>query len=626
MALSSAQLLASQAHGALQRGDLALAAKLSRQAVAQQPRNPGFSHLAGVVAFHAKDFAAAVKYLRKAAEFHPPVPGVLGDLGQALLALGRKDDAVKAFRDATRLTPADVDAWDGLGNVLVEVNRFDDAIVAFRHGLSLAAGNLRILSNLGSALARAGQITLARETLLDVLRRAPAALDPAANLATLEAEDGDPSTAKHLAQQVLDKVPHHLVAWMALANAEQKLGNPEAAEHLVRQALLVHPANGQVLLALASVLADLGRNDEAAESYQQVLRQNRANPKALTGLARVHIAADDFDAARDLLHEALQVAPDWVASRMELALLEASLGRFEHAVPHWPWRFRAEHQRQRRPFPQPAWDGVRRSGQTLVLWAEQGVGDEVLWLSLVPDLLAAGMALVIECDRRLTDLLRRSFAGVTVVARQDPPDPAALDPQAVQMSLAELFLHVPPRTGRSGYLHADGDKVARLRRRLQDQAGGRPLIGLSWRSNAVGHGKNKSLALDQWRTILSVPDVSFVALQYGDIDADLAAAEAATGVRVLRARDIDIMNDLDGFAGLVAAMDKVITTSNTTVHFAGALGVETQVLLPRTRGRLWYYGVDDTSMRWYGGVRLHRQSVQDRWDDVLESARRAAFP
>ncbi|AVM75651.1 tetratricopeptide repeat protein [Magnetospirillum gryphiswaldense] len=626
MTPSPAQLLASQAHGALQRGDLALAVKLSRQAVAQQPRNPGLNHLAGVVAFHTKDFAAAVKYLRKAAEFRPPPPGVHGDLGQALLALGRKDDAVKVFRDATRSMPVDADAWDGLGNVLMEVNRFDDAIAAFRYALSLAAGAPRILSNLGAALARAGQTEAARETLAEAVRRAPGALEPVSNLATLEAEDGDPSVAKVLAQQVLAKAPHHLVAWIALANAEQKLDNPEEAERLVRQALALHPDNGQVLLSLASVLADLGRNGEAMEFYRHVLRQNRANPKALTGLARAHIAVDEFDAARDLLHEALRVAPDWVASRMELALLEASLGRFEQVAPHWAWRFRAENQRQSRPFPQPAWDGLCRSGQTLVLWAEQGVGDEVLWLSLVPDLLAAGMRLVIECDVRLRDLLCRSFPAATVVARRDPPDPACLEAEAVQSSLAELFLHIPRATGRPGYFRADGDKVARLRRQLQTEDGGKPLIGLSWRSNAVSCGRNKSLSLDQWRTILSVPDVSFVALQYGDIDGDLAAAEAATGIRVLRASDIDIMNDLDGFAALVAAMDKVITTSNTTVHFAGALGVETHVLLPKVRGRLWYYGVNEPTSRWYGTLRLHRQSVQDRWDDVLESVRRAAFP
>lgn len=344
----------------------------------------------------------------------------------------------------------------------MEVSRFDDAIAAFRHALSLAAGAPRILSNLGAALARAGQTEAARETLAEAMRRAPGALEPVSNLATLEAEEGDPSMAKVLAQQVLAKAPHHLVAWIALANAEQKLNNPEEAERLVRQALTLHPDNGQVLLSLASVLADLGRNGEAMEFYRQVLRQNRANPKALTGLARAHIAVDEFDAARDLLHEALQVAPDWVASRMELALLEASLGRFEQVAPHWAWRFRAENQRQRRPLPQPAWDGVCRSGQKLVLWAEQGVGDEVLWLSLVPDLLAAGMRLVIECDARLRDLLCRSFPAATVVARRDPPDPACLEVEAVQSSLAELFLHIP---------HSARDGAARLFPRRWRQGG-----------------------------------------------------------------------------------------------------------------------------------------------------------
>ena len=626
MALSPAQLLASQAHGALQRGDLALAAKLSRQAVAQQPRNPGFNHLAGVVAFHAKDFAAAVKYLRKAAEFHPPVPGVLTDLGQVLRAAGRYDDAVKAFRQATQVLPQDADSWDGLGNILLEGNRVAEAIQAFQQGVAIAPAHARLLTNLGSAQARAGQVEAARVTLGAAMRLAPGAPDPAANLATVEAEEGDPVQARALATQVLAKHPTHLTALLALANAEQKLGDLVEAERLTRHALALYPDNGQLLLSLASVLADSNQDESAAKTYDQVLAQSRANPKALTGLSRIHVAAGRFDDARALLHEALAVDPDWYPTRMDLALLELSLGRFEQAFPHYNWRFQLDHQRRQRPFTQPKWDGVRRPGQKLLLWGEQGIGDEVLWLSLLPDLLAAGMELVVECDGRLLPLLQRSFPTVTAVAGAQPPSSRCLDGDLVQLSFAELCRHVHHDVGVAAYLRPDPQRVRDLRERLLEKSAGKPLVGVSWRSVTPLVAAQKTLELQHWGPILRQSDVAFVVLQYGNVEADLAAAEAATGVRPLQADGVDIMNDLDGFAALVAAMDKVITTSNTTVHFAGAVGVQTHLLLPKARGKLWYYGVNETSSRWYGSLRIHRQSVQDRWDDVLESARRAAFP
>ncbi|MCA1907011.1 MAG: tetratricopeptide repeat protein [Magnetospirillum sp.] len=613
----SLQHLVEHAQGALRRGDAALALKLARQALAQQSRHPGLNHLAGIAAHHAGDSATALRYLRKAVDLKADWPGVLTDLGQVAWAAGRGDEAETSFRQATRIHPHDAESWEGLGNVLLGRNKLGEAIDAFRQAVALAPTHPRILTNHGVALARAGRFDEARQALRDAVARSAGIPDILANLAMVEAEAGNPDAASDLARQVLATVPGHVMATIALANAEQQLGNPTEAERLVRQAVQVNPGNPELTLSLASVLLDLGRDDQADDGYRDVLRVVGDHPKALTGLARLRVAQGRFDEGRDLLVRALRVTPDWMAPRMELALLELSLGRFDDAFPHYDWRFLADHQRRSRPFTQPRWDGVRQAGRRLLLWGEQGVGDEVLWLSLLPDLLADGLEVTVECDPRLLPLVKRSFPSVMACGLSQSPAAPCLDPGLSQLPLGELFRFVPRHGPAAPYLVADPLRSREMRGRLESLAGGRKLVGVSWRSAALNLGEHKSLTLESLRAVAG-DRFALVSLQYGDVAAELARAREA-GLEILSLPDLDITGDLDGFASLVAAMDHVVTTSNTTVHFAGGLGVPTEVMLPKARGRHWYYGVDGNWCRWYPRVRLHRQTFQGAWDEVLRS-------
>lgn len=617
MIASSLQHLVEQAQGALRRGDATLALKLTRQALAQQPRHPGLNHLAGIAAHHTNDNATALRYLRKAMELKADWPGLLTDLGQVAWAVGRSGEAEASFRLATRLHPQDAASWEGLGNVLLGRNKLDEALGAFQQAVTLEPTHPRILANHGAALARAGRFDAARQVLRDAVARSGGAPDIQANLAMAEAEAENPSQAADLARQVLAMVPGHLLATIALANAEQQLGNLTEAERLVRQVAQVSPGNPDLILALASVLLDLGHDDQAEGCYRSVLDAVGDHPKALTGLARLRIAQGHFDEGRDLLVRALRVAPEWKAPRMEMALLELSLGRFDAAFPHFDWRFQGKPQRRSQPFTQPRWDGVRDAGRKILLWGEQGVGDEVLWLSLLPDLVAAGLELTVECDPRLVPLVKRSFPEVTVCGFAVPPAGPCLDPSAVQLPLGELFRFVPRHGPAAAYMVPDPIRSQEMRSRLVALSGGRKLVGVSWRSTVLGLGQHKSLGLESFLG-LAGDDHVFVSLQYGDVAADLAQARDA-GLEVLSLSDLDITNDLDSFACLVAAMDHVVTTSNTTVHFAGSLGVPTEVMLPKARGRHWYYGVADSHCRWYPQVRLHRQDSQGEWDNVLRS-------
>ena len=158
-----------------------------------------------------------------------------------------------------------------------------------------------------------------------------------------------------------------------------------------------------------------------------------------------------------------------------------------------------------------------------------------------------------------------------------------------------------------GYLKADPARTAALRQRYAAIAGGRRIVGISWRSRNTQFGTAKSVALTDLAEILRVPGVMFVNLQYGDCADEIATAKRDLGVDILHDTEIDSLRSLEDFFAQVAAMDLVVTVSNTTVHAAGALNVPAWLLLPRGEGALWYWFVDREDSPWYPSVRLFRQ-------------------
>jgi hypothetical protein len=139
-------------------------------------------------------------------------------------------------------------------------------------------------------------------------------------------------------------------------------------------------------------------------------------------------------------------------------------------------------------------------------------------------------------------------------------------------------------------------------------AGGRRIVGLSWRSKNESIGRAKSADLKEWGPVLQTAGVWFINLQYGDVTEDLAEAKKCLGVDVFNDPEIDSSGDLDDFFAQVAALDLVISTSNTTVHVAGSLNVPTWLLLPRGGAALWYWFLKRSDSPWYPSVRIYRQA------------------
>ncbi len=173
------------------------------------------------------------------------------------------------------------------------------------------------------------------------------------------------------------------------------------------------------------------------------------------------------------------------------------------------------------------------------------------------------------------------------------------------------------------FLHADTEKAAALKSKYADQFGNAVRIGISWRSGNPRFGKAKSLSLTELGSVFTQVEATFVDLQYGDNKEERLALQSKADAELYRDPDIDSLADLDAFAAQVAAMDLIITASNTTAHMAGALGVPCWVMVLAGPGLLWYWFLDRNDSPWYPSLRLFRQTTPGDWTTVIQEVSEA---
>jgi hypothetical protein len=274
---------------------------------------------------------------------------------------------------------------------------------------------------------------------------------------------------------------------------------------------------------------------------------------------------------------------------------------------------------------------VRRGSHTqpVAVIAEEGLGDQLLWAAALRELPKTSPACIVECASQLAPLLTRSFPALRVVSRQQVQGGLTLPDgyEIAMLSDLEYLLGLDAMTHRTmPWIQPDESLRARLRGNYQARFPGRRLVGLSWRSNRPAVGHQKSLRLADLATVLGQPDCAFVSLQYGDVSQEMGAAQAQGLQPPLVDEAIEATGNLDSWAAQVAAMDLVVTTSSTSAHMAGALGIPTVLVLPTRAAVFRYWGYTGNKTPWYPSVleivRGNEQSgpLGERVREALERA------
>ena len=265
----------------------------------------------------------------------------------------------------------------------------------------------------------------------------------------------------------------------------------------------------------------------------------------------------------------------------------------------------------------PLWDGKSKS--KVLLWREQGIGDDIIFLGLAPEAFeAAGESMSILIDPRLIPICERSMPGIEFLpATKGSALEDSFDYQLPMGSLPRLFRNSEEDFNKTkqGYFKADMTRVEQLRKELGIE--GRKVIGISWKSFKSLNTTKKSMDLDRFGRIFKDCNVALLNLQYGEVDEEIEEFKESTGIEVLQSSSVDLREDLDGLAALIELCDLVVSTSNVTIHMAGALGKDSWVLLPFAANFWWL--IERTDSLWYPTVRLYRQKSLQDWSEILEN-------
>ena len=280
-----------------------------------------------------------------------------------------------------------------------------------------------------------------------------------------------------------------------------------------------------------------------------------------------------------------------------------------------------------RAYSQPLWTGEKLSSGSLLIWGEQGIGDQIMFAGLIPDVVGTGNRCILDCDARLKPLFARSFPDIEVVSSRTSANDPGLNPEV------HITAHIPcgslPGLFRSNlpafaavtspYLVADSSERERFRANYAD---GRRLAGVAWYTNNSKTGHIRSIDLAMFAPLLARPDIRWISLQYGDHEW-LQSQATTAGTPLLIDRGVNQFSNIDLFAAQIAAMDLVVSIDNSTAHLAGALGVPTWVLLPFASDWRWMRNREDSP--WYPTLRLFRQSSPGDWPSLIQRVEHALF-
>jgi Flp pilus assembly protein TadD len=444
-------------------------------------------------------------------------------------------------------------------------------------------------SNLGIALTRLGRLEKAVEAYRRSLALAPKAPATLASLGGVLRALGDLDGAMSALKRAAHLAPDHAGVLANLGAVRIETGAPGIAELELRRALALKPDDGGIWCNLGSALRDLGRRDEARAAYAR----------------------------------AVELAPNLADARQGIAYLDLADGSLENFWRAYGLRWRTSaNTTAPRTFPQPLWTGEKLESKTLLIWGEQGIGDEIMFAGLIPEIASRARRCIVETDRRLVPLLARSLPDAEIVARENRPDAemmnGAVDYQISMGDLARMLRpSLRPFRPLGTYLKVDAPRAAALREAYW-RLGSGPIIGISWRSRHPRQGRRVSAPLANWGPILSRRGVIFVNLQYGRHDGEIDAAEATFGASIHRDPGIDPLTDLDGFAAQVAAMDAVVTIDNSTLPMAASLAKPVLGLLAHSADWRWLF--DRADSPWFPTLKLFRQATAGDWASAIEGA------
>ena len=532
----------------------------------------------------------AISYFVSATQYNPEWPDFL-TLGMLYEYQGDLDASLATFTTVMDLNPDLPEI--GIKVALILFNREEyDQVINLYNKLLRNFPNMEVLhNNKGLALIQKGQEAEALKCFKRALKINPDYPDSLCNLGYLQQENDQSDEARSNYERAIKIDPEHQRSHVNLTIILNELGLAKSALESADMALYLEPICADTYNNLGIIYSDLSKPIVSIKKYKKALELDPTHTDAHFNMSLQMLKIQNF-------------SDGWLnyENRFQSATCTS-----EELVTNKP-RFSPE----------------KKAGRVL-LWPEQGLGDEIMFSSIINDMYKVSEKLIVQADDRLISLFRRSF-----------PSDIRFYSSKFKIFESEYDTHLPigslPMNFRGNltsfkkssgtYLKPDIQLVSRLRAQLLGK-NNTQVIGITWEGGTDKKNLNrrKAIDLEMLVRIFDGTNVQLVNLQYGDTDDELKDLAENYGVDVTTVKEIDNLGNIDGLAALISACDQVVSVDNTTVFLAAALGIKTSVLLPFSCD--WRWGIGKTNSHWHSSIKLYQQAKLSDWSAPLKKLKTA---
>ncbi|MGD0389079.1 MAG: tetratricopeptide repeat protein [Tepidisphaeraceae bacterium] len=523
---------------------------------------------------------------------------------------GKLGEAELIYRQILAGQPNHANALHLLGAIAIQVGRLDAGIELIRRAIAIDPAIAEYHSNLSVALRQKGQLDEAISSCREALRLQGDYADAHYNLSVALFDKKRFEESIAATRHVLRLKPDLAEAHNNLGDALYLTGQIDQAVAAYEQAIRLKPGLSDTRLKLGNIYRETDRLDDAIAAYSGAIQSRPDWAEAHNDLANVLGEKGQIDEAIAACRQAIRLKPDFVGAHLNLAGKLLLQGNFQQGWPEYEWRWRAEDsQLLGRKLAQPQWDGRELKGQTILIHAEQGIGDFIQFVRYVPLVARRGGRVLLFCSRDVIPLLKH-FPDIAQVLTGSPLPkfdthcPLVSLPLAFQTRLDSIPASIP-------YLNPDPARVETWQQKL-GPAGGELRVSLTWAGNPVFKGdRTRSLTLERLAPLGAMRDVRFYALQRGP-----AAEQAKSPPPGLELANLGPeLNDIGDTAAVMSLMDLIITTDTSVPHLAGALGRPVWLMLQFAPDFRWLLEREDSP--WYPTMRLFRQKSPGDWNGVI---------
>jgi tetratricopeptide (TPR) repeat protein len=645
--ITQVQQLFAQGFALHQKGQLAKAQALYEQVLKRQPRHFDSLHLLGVIACQTKQPERAVELIDQAIAINPHVAAAYSNRGLALNDLEQSDAALANFDKAIAIQPDHAEAYNNRGNVLKGLKQLEAAVQSYDQAIALKPDYAEAYNNRGNALKDLRQLAAAvrsydqaialkpdyaeaycnRGNALKELRQFKAAVMSYDQAVDIKPDYAQAYFNRGVALQDINQFaaaiasydraivinPDYVEAYANRGVALQDSGQFEAAVASYDRAILIKPDCVEAYCNRGIALRELSRLDDALENYDRAIALKPDYAEAYGNRGNVLKDLKQFEAAVDNYERAVTIRPEYASAHLGYSLTLLSMGDFRRGWEEYEWRWKSEklHSKtDKRNFSKPLWLGVEPlQGKTILLYAEQGLGDTLQFCRYAKLVSNLGARVVLEVQPTLLDLLATLDGPAQVLAKGSALP--AFDYQCPLFSLPLAFkTDLASIPSARSYIKVNPGKLAQWHIRLGEKHKLR--IGVVWSGNAQHkNDRNRSLALIDLAKLLSV-DYELISLQKEVRVQDEDVLRAHPGIRHFG----DELKDFADTAALCELMDVVISVDTSVAHLAAALGKPVWILLPFVPD--WRWLLDRQDSPWYPSAKLYRQQKIGDWGDVIE--------